>query len=243
MSELHDAARENRGSADPEHRDVPAASPAERSLLDRLKVRDDEAFTRELAACEDRTRRLIGVLVRDPDDAKDVYCEAVFTAYEKRWQFVFGGGSFAAWLQKIALYKISEQYRRQKARQSTADVETSQDQLATPSPGDRVVIQEEAAEIALALGKLPPKQFVVIQMHYFFDCSVGDISRQLGIAENAVSKRLERGRRFLERRLAKRGVFKALSAEDRLAVAEALSADEGLHQRRLVGLQKKGDSS
>jgi RNA polymerase sigma factor (sigma-70 family) len=207
----------------------------------RWRVFDNDAFTRELIACEKRTRRHIAAFVHDPDDAKDVYCETVETAYLKRWQFIVGGGSFGAWVQRIAAYKIAEYFRRQRSRRWAADLETSQDHPESPSHEDALVAQEDAAHLALELWRLPQKQRVVLQMHYGEGRPVASIAAELKIDELAVRNRLARGRRLLRKRLLKHKVYQALSEAGRQAVADFLTCEQGFGGQAVRDPQGEGE--
>jgi len=209
--------------------------------LQRLQVFDDETFARELVACEVRTRRYIAAFVHDPDDAKDVFSETVETAYGKRWQLLLGRGNFAAWIQRIASHKVNEYFRRRRSRRRAADFETSQDHGASPSHEDALVAQEDAAQLALVLGKLPEGQQVVLRMHYGEGRPVASIALELGIAEHAVRNRLARGRQLLRKRLLRHDVYQTLSEAGKLAVAELLSCDQVLGGQAICDPQREGE--
>jgi RNA polymerase sigma-70 factor, ECF subfamily len=209
----------------------------------RWQILDDEAFTREVIACEARTRRHIAAFVHEPDDAKDVYGETVETAYRKRWQFVVVGGGFVDWVQRIASHKINEHFRRQRSRRRAADLETSQGHQETPSHEDTLLAQEDAAQLALVLWSLPASQRDVLRMFYGEQRPVASIAADLGIDENAVRNRLARGRQLLRKHLLRDRVYQVLSEEGKQAVAEFLICERAIGGQAVCDAPGEGKST
>jgi RNA polymerase sigma factor (sigma-70 family) len=196
------------------------------TFLQRLRILDDEAFTRELEACEAKVRRSIGGFIHDRDVAADIFAETVATAYRRRYKFLVGGGSFRAWIDKIAHNKVREHFRRQRSLREVALPETSQVHQDSLSQEEALVAQEDAAQLALSFGKLDADQQTMLRLFYRDGRSIRSIAEELGLKEAAVKKRLSRGRQQLRDQLLQEDVYRDLSAEGKQAVADFLSEDQ-----------------
>jgi RNA polymerase sigma factor (sigma-70 family) len=195
------------------------------SFLRRLRILDDEAFVRELEACEGLVRRYIGSFIHDPDVADDVFGETVEAAYRYRYRFVAGRGSFSDWATKIALNKIHEYFRGCRIRREVALPGTSQSHQASLGQDEALVAQEDAAMLALSFAALDEDLRAVLRRYYGGSRSIRSIARELGLSEDAVKKRLSRGRQQLRERLQQEDVYRNLSAKGKQAVADLLSED------------------
>lgn len=199
------------------------AEGATGTFLQRLRVLDDAAFTRELEACEAKVRRSIAGFIHDRDVAADIFAETVATAYRRRYKFLVGGGSFRAWVEKIAHNKVREHFRCQRSRCEVALPETSQVHQDSLSQVEALVAQEDAAQLALSLGRLDAGQQAVLRLFYRDGRSIRGIAAELGLEEATVRKRLSRGRQRLRDQLLQEDVYRNLSAEGKQAVADFLS--------------------
>lgn len=195
------------------------------SFLRRLRVLDDEAFVRELEACEGLVRRYIGSFIHDPDVADDIFSETVEKAYRRRYRFLAGGGSFRSWAERIAFNNVRDHFRLRRIRREVALPETSQSHQESLGQDEALVAQEDAAMLALSLAALDDDLRAVLRRHYGESRSIRSIARELGLSEDAVKKRLSRGRQQLRERLQREGVYRNLSADGKQAVADLLSED------------------
>lgn len=92
-----------------------------------------------------------------------------------------------AWLIRVAV-NVSKDMRRFWQRHPKISMEQLEDYYASPEEG----------EILEELFKLPDKLKTVIYLHYIEGYQVKEIASMLRITENAVKKRLQRGREQLK---------------------------------------------
>ena len=175
----------------------PADPRTDADLLDAFTAAGDEAAFAELL------RRYGGLvwavcrrLTRDRHAAEDAF-QATFLVLVRRAGAV-RRPTAASFLHGVAR-KVSARTRR-RAGEPLPDVATDADPLAV------AVRQEEAAILHAELGRLPAGVREVLLL-----CDLGGLSRadaagRLGWSEGSVKGRLERGRKLLAGRLAKRGI-------------------------------------
>jgi RNA polymerase sigma factor (sigma-70 family) len=212
----------------PGFRVTPRAEGVAGTFTRRLRIFGAEAFIRELEDCEGKVRRYIAGFVHDPDIADDIFAEAVATAYRGRRKFAFGGGSFPAWIERIAFNKIREYFRRRRTNLEDAFPDTSQVHQDSLDPEESLVAQEDAARLALSLGKMDADLQAVLRLHYGEDLPIRGIAEELGLSEATVRKRLSRGRQRLRDLLRQEDVYRDLSARGKRAVAGFLGEDPKL---------------
>lgn len=194
----------------------------------RWRLRGNEEFVRELEAGEENLRWFIAGFIHDRDEADDIFAETVATAYIRRYKFMAGGGSFRAWIEQIAYNKVREHFRSRRRAREDALSDTSQVHQETLDQEEALVVQEDAASLGLSLGDMDAGQQMVLRLHYLGRMSVSDIAGELNLSEDAVKKRLSRGRQRLGDLLRAADVYWRLSAEGKRALADLLSEDPEL---------------
>jgi RNA polymerase sigma-70 factor (ECF subfamily) len=143
-----------------------------------------------------RVVRTAYLVTRDRVAAEDVAQDAFVELY-LRWPKIREYDKPEAWVRRVALRLAARAARRERLR-SALSLRAHQE--AIPAPGDGDGLVEEA------LGAIPPKQRVVIALHYYEDLSVLDIARGLRMSESAVKVNLHRGRQALALRLSREEV-------------------------------------
>ncbi|NPV07513.1 MAG: sigma-70 family RNA polymerase sigma factor [Anaerolineae bacterium] len=135
----------------------------------------------------------------DADLASDATQEALILAYRKIGQF--RGGSFRAWLARIATNCAYDQLRsRQRHRASSIeDLVEEHDRVAElvddrVSPEDAALGAELSRAIAAAVLKLPPDQRSVIVLVDFNQFNYDEAADALGLSLGTVKSRLSRAR-------------------------------------------------
>ena len=162
---------------------------------------DVRAFNVLVERYQVRVFNLCYRMLGDADAAADVSQETFLSAYRniKRYR----GGSFAAWLLRIATNACYDQLRvRQRRPTSSIDAFLEDDEDHAPrqfedqseSPDDRSLRNELAAEIQRALGDLEPEHRVAIVMSDIQGMSYDEISAATGWPLGTVKSRLSRGR-------------------------------------------------
>jgi RNA polymerase sigma-70 factor (ECF subfamily) len=161
---------------------------------------DVRAFNLLVEQYQVRLYNLCYRMLGDPESAADVTQEAFISAYRniKRYR----GGSFAAWILRIATNACYDQLRvRQRRPTSSIDALLDDDEHAPyqfedqgESPSDRSMRNELADEIQRGLQSLDPDQRLAVIMSDIQGYSYDDISAATGWPLGTVKSRLSRGR-------------------------------------------------
>jgi RNA polymerase sigma-70 factor (ECF subfamily) len=99
--------------------------------------------------------------------------------------------SFKAWLYRIATNNALQHYRRKKLLSFIPFTSSEQD-IATP--GHQADCTGESATIREALHKIPQEQRTCVVLHFIEGFKYKEIAETLDISEEAVRKRVARGR-------------------------------------------------
>jgi RNA polymerase sigma factor (sigma-70 family) len=212
---LHRLVRHLRRCADP----LRDGAVPDRQLLEHFAAVRDEAAFAELVRRHGPlvlgvARRVLG----DLHDAEDVFQAAFLVLARKaasvRWQASVGG-----WLFPVT-YRLALKVRaaRERRRRHEAQVRTMSEQAAEPRDGAlRAILDEE-------LARLPDHYRNVVVLCYLEGKTQPEAACQLGLTPGEVRGRLERARRRLRQRLARRGLALSGAAAAAALTVEAASA-------------------
>jgi len=175
----------------------------EPELIQRSQDGDLVAFNLLVERYQNRLYGLSYRMLGDPDAAADAVQDSFLSAYRniKRYR----GGSFVAWLLRIATNTCYDQLRARKRRPQTSldafdpDADEAPRQFTDPgeSPDDRTLRDELAREIQRRLDDLPDDQRLAIVMSDIQGYSYDEISAATGWPLGTVKSRLSRGRTHL----------------------------------------------
>lgn len=179
----------------PEHRD-------DGRLVESAKAGNLAAFNELVLTYQDRVYRWVFSLVTDEDLAADLTQMTFILAYEKL--STFRGGSFPAWLFKIARNLCYDELRRKKRRpwisldgfQRDPDLDgllaviPSQD----PLPEDALLISEQVETIARLLERLPGSYQQVLRLVDIEALDYQEAAEALSLPLGTVKSRLSRAR-------------------------------------------------
>jgi RNA polymerase sigma-70 factor, ECF subfamily len=138
-----------------------------------------QTFTDQLQRCQAQLMRYIFALVRNVEDAQDVFQRTCLVLWGKFDQFD-PAQSFLAWACGVArfeAYNFLKQHRRYRARFSDAFARRMAEFQAS-SPSDEI----EAQRIALpqCIDELPPSQRELLMLCYGEDQRVVQVAAKLG---------------------------------------------------------------
>jgi RNA polymerase sigma factor (sigma-70 family) len=189
-------------------------------LLERF-VRDrDEAAFAELVA---RHGRAVWAACRrgtaTAADAEDVF-QATFFVFARRANRVRRAASVGGWLFRVAV-RLSARTRARAAR----PVPVLPAPPAGPEPIDRAAWQELVAALDAELAGLPDALRAALLCCYYEGLTQDEAARRLGWKARTVRARVDRGRKLLRIRLARRGVEVGAALA---AVAVDLDAPAGM---------------
>ena len=187
----------------------PAAIPDD-TLAEQAQRGDVRAFN---ALVERYQRPVFGLSLRmlgSPAAAEDASQEAFFSA----WRAIerYRGGSFQAWILRIAGNQCRDELRRRKRRPSESLdglMEAASEAVAGPaptrSPEQRTLDRELGAVLQAALNILPPDQRQAIILSDVHSLAYNEIAQAMGTSVGTVKSRISRGRARLRTYLLERG--------------------------------------
>ncbi|HHV57877.1 MAG TPA: sigma-70 family RNA polymerase sigma factor [Firmicutes bacterium] len=175
------------------------AAITEQEAVARVLAGDKEAYAFLVNEYSGYVLAVVLPVVPSPAEAEDAAQEAFFRAYENLADF--RGGSFKAWLGRIALNCALDSRRRARRRaalfarmaQEATDLDRSAGTPAGPAT-------EERLTLTALLARLPPQQKEVAYLYYFCELSYQEIAARLGISKKTVESSLYRARRWLRAR-------------------------------------------
>jgi RNA polymerase sigma-70 factor (ECF subfamily) len=184
-------------------------------LLSRSQAGDAAAWEALLAKLRPYVRLLVrtrlGPHLGRKLDVSDIVQEALLRIH-KGFQGFSGRSApeFLGWVAQIAGHAVVTSRRYHDAEKRDAGREMHGEGLllrflsGSSQPEQRVLREEEAAQLAVALERLPEAQWEVIQARFFDQLPFGEISRQTGKSVGAVRvvclRAIQRLRREMEER-------------------------------------------
>jgi RNA polymerase sigma-70 factor (ECF subfamily) len=149
--------------------------------------------------------RVIGRLVRDPDDREDLVQDTFVRAYEALGRF-HPGADFRPWLLTIALNRVRDHLRHRRRRPAHAPLvgeEGEELPLAAPDPSPAVLAeaQELRSRAERAFGRLEVEVQAILWLRVREGLEYREIAEVLGIPRGTVMSRLARARQALRTQL------------------------------------------
>jgi RNA polymerase sigma-70 factor (ECF subfamily) len=184
------------------HREGPIQTANDRSLADRARHGDLDAFEELMHARLDAIYRLSFAIVGNEPDARDSTQEAFIAAW-RRIRELREPDRFEAWLQRIAVNAARMTLRargRRRVREIPAgDVAA----LAMVSDGTTTRIDRSDANVlGAALDRLSFDQRSILVLHHLEGQGLAELSETLGIPIGTVKSRLHTARAALGAALA-----------------------------------------
>ena len=172
----------------------------ENALISLAKSGDEQAFADLMRAHYAFVYRIVVEIVNNPHDAEEVVQDTFLnvyrglTEYEERTKF-------RSWLAKIARNRALNWRREQRADSVPIDDVGESTVQAVDSLDERLIRDEQRELIRRAMGALSQKDRDIARAYYLDGASYDELIRTHGLSYKAISFRLSRAKRTLEKRL------------------------------------------
>jgi RNA polymerase sigma-70 factor (ECF subfamily) len=171
----------------------PIGPSAERSLVDRARLGDLDAFESLVRSRMDAVYRLSLAITGDEADARDA-AQETFVAAWRSLSRLRDAERFDAWLQRIAINEARMAVRA-RGRRRVREIPTAH-LASVPEPATRA--QSDGARLAKALDRLTADQRAILALHHLDGRPVAEIADILAIPIGTVKSRLFTARRALD---------------------------------------------
>jgi RNA polymerase sigma-70 factor (ECF subfamily) len=193
-------------------------SELERSLLKRLRDRDERAFRELITAQRDRVYNITFRMLGNRAEAEDVAQEVFITVFKTIDSFR-EESKFSTWLYRVAVNhcknRIKYLARRHDRKRDELDETTHSEEtggngvIASPPPSapDRALEGAQMEKLLQeAIATLDEDQRTVVVLRDVEDLSIEEICEITGLADGTVKSRLHRARLVLRKKLQRQGI-------------------------------------
>jgi len=174
-------------------------------LVDLARDGDIHAYEELVSRYQGVAHRVAWLVARRAGEAEDAVQEAFVKAYIALPRFR-RGAAFRPWLLRIVANEARNRARSARRREGLVlRVAAADPGDAAPSPEAAVLAAEEAAALALALGRLRERDRLVIAYRHLFELSESETAEALGVPVGTVKSRLSRALGRLRAELVRAG--------------------------------------
>jgi RNA polymerase sigma-70 factor, ECF subfamily len=169
----------------------------ERALVERLIARDSAAwdrFVREYGPTLVRAAAVVSP--RDAEDVAQKVCAMLLEADARLLRSFRGQSTFSTWLIGIVRNQALMQLRRDKLGAALPPREPPKGR----GPLEDLMAAENEEQLAAALAAIPPRDRLLLTLHYLDELPHARIAAVLGIAVNSVGPLLDRARERLKKK-------------------------------------------
>jgi RNA polymerase sigma-70 factor (ECF subfamily) len=174
-------------------RDTRIGPAIDRSLIDRARNGDLDAFESIVRARMDAVYRLTSAILGNEADARDA-AQETFVAVWRELPRLREPEKFEAWLQRVAVNTARMTIRarsRRRVREIPSSTVVALAEQAADAPHD------DAAVLDAALATLPVEQRTILVLHHLDGRPLAELARILDIPEGTAKSRLYAARRAL----------------------------------------------
>ena len=183
-------------------RDTRIGPAIDRSLIDRARNGDPDAFETIVRARMDAVYRLTSAILGDEADARDA-AQETFVAAWRQLPKLRDPEKFEAWLQRVAV-NASRMTLRARGRRRIREIPSSAMQAMPDRAVDGGVSpdRDDAAILGAALAMLPVDQRAILVLHHLEGRPLAELAAILDIPIGTAKSRLFAARRALAAELA-----------------------------------------
>jgi RNA polymerase sigma-70 factor (ECF subfamily) len=176
----------------------------DRQLLERIAARDQTALRALYARHQGRVFRFVLRLVRQEAIAEELTNEVFLEAWRNAGTFE-GKASASTWLLSIAHHRAVSSLRK---RREVAWNEETAAEIADTDDDPEVVAQkaDKSVQLRRAMDQLSPEHREIIDLVYYHEMSIAEVSEVVRIPENTVKTRMFYARKRLSEILKTAGV-------------------------------------
>jgi RNA polymerase sigma-70 factor (ECF subfamily) len=175
-------------------RDSRIGPALDRSLIDRARNGDLDAFESIVNARMDAVYRLTSAILGNEADARDAAQEA-FVAAWRQLSRLREPEKFEAWLQRVAVNAARQTYRARSRRHIREIPSSTVVALADRTAGRPT--RDDAAILDAALATLPVDQRAILVLHHLEGRPLAELATILDVPEGTAKSRLFTARRGL----------------------------------------------
>jgi RNA polymerase sigma-70 factor, ECF subfamily len=135
------------------------------------------------------------------ETAKDIAQEVFLKLFSSLKSFR-GSSNFSTWLFRVVVNACMDEHRRRRRFVPLEDAVLPEKARSNQSQERDAYQKQLAGEVRVAMAALSPKLRMPIVLRYVQELSYDEIARVLGCSAGTVASRLNRGHKFLARRLA-----------------------------------------
>jgi RNA polymerase sigma-70 factor (ECF subfamily) len=172
------------------------ASEPDRSVIDRARHGDLDAFEEIVRARMDATYRLTYAILGDPAEARDAAQEA-FVAAWMRIGDLRDADRFDAWFRRIAV-NAARMAHRARRRRGVREIPASRVAGVDAVPETATPAERDAHVLGAALERLPVEQRTILALHHLEGRPVAELAMILDIPVGTVKSRLHAARQALQ---------------------------------------------
>ncbi|HOP79931.1 MAG TPA: sigma-70 family RNA polymerase sigma factor [Armatimonadota bacterium] len=176
----------------------------EDALIDACQSGDVSAFEVLVRKYQDRTVRVLYLLLGNFDDAQDVAQEAFIRAFKCIRTFK-GTSSFATCLHRIALNTAHNWIRDCKRQREVLVPFDDRWHTTCGNPEDELISREKVLQVKFALAQLPTYYREAIILRHYDDLSYEEIAEIQQVPVGTVRSRLAKARLLLQQHLSHAG--------------------------------------
>ncbi len=167
-------------------------------LLKRIADGDRDAFTELYKIFQPRLIKFCSrMLKNDIALAADMADEAMIEVWKSAGSFS-GLSLPSTWIHSIARFRMIGYLRKNKEILQDDNFEQLNIEDTDLLPEEEMVITERNEQLSESIGKLSDKHREVIELVYFRELSIREISEMLGVSENTVKTRMFYARKHLK---------------------------------------------
>jgi len=167
-------------------------------LLKRIADGDQDAFTELYTIFQPRLIKFCSrMLKNDVALAADIADEAMIEVWKSAGTFS-GLSQPSTWIHSIARFRMIGYLRKNKEVLQDDNYEQLNIEDNDPLPDEEMAVTERNEQLVQDIGKLSDKHKEVIELVYFRELSIKDISEMLDVSENTVKTRMFYARKHLK---------------------------------------------